>query len=89
MAPSRAAAARAAKEAEAPVAPVQQIISASMLVMTYQIVQDFILCAGHTPEVPSMLKGVVTKADLDAAGVDFEWLLKSEAIVEAGYAPIS
>lgn len=96
MAPSRAAAAQAAKEAAQvtvepiePVASVQQVIRADMLTMTYQIIQDYILCEGHSPEVPSMLQGVVTKADLDAAGVDFAWLLKSGAIVEAGYASVN
>lgn len=63
------------------------LVPAGMLVKVYDIVADAILGVGHTPEAPGILKGRVTRADLEAAGVDFEWLLKTEAIIEAGYAP--
>lgn len=70
-----------------PAKPDTEVVRADMLVKQYEIVQDAILGEGHTPEAPAFLKGIVTKADLDAAGVDFDWLLRSGAIVEAGYAP--
>ena len=76
-----------------PTAPVQkpEVISSSMLIMTYQIMADAITGQGRTdaPDSPGHISGIVTRADIEAIGGDFEWLLRSGAIAEAGYAPIS
>lgn len=78
---------------EIPVAPVvkQEVISSTMLIMTYQIMVDAITGQGRAdaPDVPGHISGIVTKADIEGIGGDFEWLMKTGAIAEAGYATIS
>lgn len=58
-----------------------------VLVKLYDIMVDSITGASIRPEEQNItvLKGRVTSADLDAAGVDKAWLIKSGAIVDAGF----
>lgn len=67
------------KEPEKPSGPI--------LMQMYDILADHITGASPHAEQQNVeiLKGRVTSADLDAAQVDKEWLLRTGAIAEAGW----
>lgn len=57
-----------------------------ILVKQYAVLVDGIVAGDDQQALGiAVLKGNVTRADIEKAGGDFEWLLKTEAIAEVGY----
>lgn len=66
--------------------PSTEAVSADILFKQYQVMNDGIVASDESLALGiSVLKGLVTRADIERAGGDFEWLLSSGAIQEAGY----
>ncbi len=73
---ARVAAAKAAKE----------VVPATLLTKQYRVLVDGIVAGDDQQALGiSVLKGLVTRADIENGGADFEWLMKTGAIEEAGY----
>jgi hypothetical protein len=69
----------------------KKVITRAVEAKHYQVVVDSILAGTNGPEEArpdqlKPLKGVVSGADLVAAGCDIEWLLRVGSIEELGYA---
>lgn len=66
--------------------PSAEAVSADLLFKQYQVMNDGIVAGEEQQALGiTVLKGLVTKADIERAGGDFAWLLASGAIQEAGY----
>lgn len=64
-----------------------EAVSADVLFKQYRVLNDGIVAGAEQQALGiTVLTGLVTKSDIERAGGDFEWLLKSGAIEEAGYA---
>ncbi len=74
-------------EAKARVAALtREVVPERMLVKQYKVLVDGIVAGDDQQALGiSVLKGLVTRADIENAGADFAWLLKTGAIEEAGY----
>lgn len=63
-----------------------EAVSADLVFKQYQVMNDGIVAGEEQQALGiTVLKGLVTKADIERAGGDFVWLLASGAIQEAGY----
>lgn len=66
--------------------PNKEAVRADILFKQYQVMNDGIVASDESLALGiSVLRGLVTRADIERAGGDFEWLLETGAIEEAGY----
>ncbi len=74
-------------EAKARIATLtREAVPERLLVKQYRVMVDGIVAGDEQQALGiSVLKDLVTRADIENAGADFAWLLKTGAIEEAGY----
>lgn len=76
----------AAEAAQKIAAMTKEAVPAAMLTKQYRVLCDGIVAGDDKQALGiSVLTGLVTRADIENGGADFEWLMKSGAIEEAGY----
>lgn len=64
----------------------KEAVPQEMLTKMYRVLVDGIVAGDEKQALGiSVLKDLVTRADIENGGADFEWLLRSGAIEEAGY----
>ncbi len=64
----------------------KEAVPERLLVKQYRVMVDGIVAGDEQQALGiSVLKDLVTRADIENAGADFAWLLKTGAIEEAGY----
>lgn len=70
----------------APPIKLKKPIESSILTLKYNVLNDGIV-AGDDKQANgiAILKGPLTRSDIDNSGADFEWLLSIGVIEEAGY----
>lgn len=76
-----------AAEAKARIAALtREVVPERLLIKQYRVLVDGIVAGDEKQALGiAVLKDFVTRADIEASGADFEWLIKSGAIEEAGY----
>ncbi len=75
-----------AEELAALVKANKEAIPAAILTKRYRVLVDGIVAGDEQQALGiAILKDLVTRADIENAGADFEWLLKINAIEDAGY----
>lgn len=80
-----AAEAEAKARAEADIAAKEKI-PAELMTKVYRILNDGIVAGDDKQALGiNVLTGIVTRADIENSGSDFNWLLKTGIIEEAGY----
>ena len=76
----------AAEAAQQLAALTKEVLPVEMLTKMYRVLCDGIVAGDEKQALGiSVLKDLVTRADIENGGADFEWLLSSGAIEEAGY----